>query len=91
MKTLEFAAFGLGTDHKSYRRGEGSFRASGIFFRYQIPRMNFFRPKYEYFLGLIGVHESFFHVISPYANIFLYFAPPPLPHPHKFLMVRPLI
>ena len=29
------------------------------FFRYQIPWKKFFRPKHEYFLGLIGVHEFF--------------------------------
>ena len=40
--------------------GVGNFRAAGIFFRYQIPCMNFFKPWYEYFLGLIGVHEFFF-------------------------------
>ena len=39
--------------------GVGNFRAAGIFFRYQIPCMNFFRPQHEYFLGLIGVHEFF--------------------------------
>ena len=27
---------------KSYRGGEGNFRAAGIFFRYQIPCMDFF-------------------------------------------------
>ena len=37
----------------------GNFGAAGIFFRYQIPCMNFFRPYHEYFLGLIGVHEFF--------------------------------
>ena len=39
--------------------GGGNFGAAGIFFRYQIPCMNFFRPYHEYFLGLIGVHEFF--------------------------------
>ena len=34
-------------------------RAVGIFFRYQIPCMNFFRPHHEYFLGLIGVNDFF--------------------------------
>ena len=31
--------------------GEGNFRTAGIFFRYQIPCINFFRPQHEYFLG----------------------------------------
>jgi len=39
--------------------GGGNVRATGIFFRYQIPYMNFFGPKHEYFLGLISVHEFF--------------------------------
>ena len=80
----------LGTDHSKSYGGEGNFPAAGIFFRYQIPCMNFFTPKHEYFLGLISVHDFFFHLIFPYANIFLYFAPTP-PPPISFLMVRPLI
>ena len=36
--------------------GGGNFRAAEIFLRYH---MDFFRPKHEYFLGLIGVHEIF--------------------------------
>ena len=40
--------------------GKGNVRAARIFFRYQIPCMNFFRPYHGYFLGLIGVHEFFF-------------------------------
>ena len=37
------------------------------------------------FLGLVGVHELFFHLIFPCANIFfLYFAPPPI----SFLMAH---
>ena len=40
--------------------GEGNFRAAGIFFRYQIPCMNFFQALHEYFLGLIGLQEFFF-------------------------------
>ena len=40
--------------------GEGNFQTAGIFFRYHIPCMNFFRPQHEYFLGLIGVQEFFF-------------------------------
>ena len=31
------------------------------------------------FLGLIGVHEFFFHLIFPCANIFFVFRPPPHP------------
>ena len=41
----------------------------------------FFRLWHEYFLGLIGVHEFFFHLIFPCANIFFVLHPPP---PHKF-------
>ena len=44
---------------KLWGGGEGNFRAAGIFFRYQIPCMNFFRPLHEYFLALIGVQEFF--------------------------------
>ena len=40
--------------------GVGNFRAAGIFFRFQIPWMIFFRPWHEYFLGLICVHEFIF-------------------------------
>ena len=40
--------------------GWGIFESQEFLFRYKIPRMNFFRPWYEYFLGLIGVHEFFF-------------------------------
>ena len=40
---LSAQLFYLGTDHKKrYGGGEGNFRAAGIFFRYQIPCMNFF-------------------------------------------------
>ena len=35
----------------------GNFLAVGIFFRYQIPCMNFFRLSHEYFL--VGVHDFF--------------------------------
>ena len=47
------------TIRKVMRGGGGDFRAAGIFFRYQIPCMNFFRPYHECFLGLIGMHEFF--------------------------------
>ena len=43
------------------------------------------------FLGLIGVHEIFFHLIFRCANIFFVLRPPPPPPPPiSFLMVRPL-
>ena len=48
------------TSRKVFGGRGGSFRAAGIFFRYQIPCMNFFRPWHEYFLGLTGVQEFFF-------------------------------
>ena len=71
--------------YKSYGAGEGNFRAAGIFFRYQILCMNFFRPKHEYFLGLIGVHEFFFRLIFPCANTFFVLRlPPPTPPNDKF-------
>ena len=61
--------------------GEGNFRAAGIFFRYQIPSMNFFfRPLHEYFLGLIGVQEFFLIKISLARSFFFVLRPPP----HKF-------
>ena len=60
--------------------GVGNFRVTGIPFRYKIPRMNLFRPWYEYFLRLIGVHEFFFLLFSPGRKIFFWFPPPPPPH-----------
>ena len=63
--------------------GEGNFRAAGPFFRYQIPCMNFFRPLYEYFLGLIGVQE-FFSFNFPLREFFFVLRPPPI----SFVMVR---
>ena len=63
--------------------GGGDFRAPGIFFRHQIPCKNFFRPEHEYFLGLISVHEFFFRLIIPCANMFFVLRPGP-PSPHKF-------
>ena len=69
----------------------GNFRAAVIFFRYQIPCMIFFWPWHEYFLGLIGVHDFFFHLTVPCANIFFVVCRPhPSPPPISFLMVRPL-
>ena len=72
--------------------GEGNFPAAGIFFRYQIPCMNFFRPKHEYFLGLIGVHDffSFNFPLRQYFFVLRPQPPPPAP-PISFLMVRSLI
>ena len=37
----------------------------------------FFRPLHEYFLGLIGVQEFFFHLIFPCANFFFCTSPAP--------------
>ena len=59
--------------------GVGNFGAAGIFFRYQIPCMNFFRPYHEYFLGLIGVHKFFPFNFPLREYFFLYFTPPPPP------------
>ena len=50
--------------------------------------MNFFRPKHEYFLGLIGVHDFFSFNFPLRQYFFVLRAPPP---PISFLMVRPLI
>ena len=69
--------------------GEGNFRAVGIFFRYQIPCMNFFRPLHEYFLALIGVQE-FFLIKFSLARIFFFVLRPHPPPPISFLMLRPL-
>ena len=44
---------------------EFSRRRIFFFFRYRIPCIIFFRPS-----GLIGVHDFFFHLIFPCANIF---------------------
>ena len=67
--------------------GKGNIRAAGIFFRYQIPCMNFFQPLHEYFLRLIGVQEFFLIKISLARIFFWYFDRPP--PPISFLMVRP--
>ena len=59
-------------------RGEGNFRAAGIFFRYQIPAVNFFLGhSMNIFLGLTGVQE-FFSFNFPLREFFF------------VLMVRPL-
>ena len=64
--------------------GEGNFRAAGIFFRYQIPGMNFFLGhSMNIFLGLTGVQEffsfnfplrEFFFVLIYFIFYFYYFA-----------------
>ena len=56
-------------------RGGGGgefFSRRKLFFRHQITCMNFFRPLHEHFLGLIGVHDFFFHLIFRCVNTFLY-------------------
>ena len=84
---------GKGLTIRKVMGGKGNFRAAGIFFRHQIPCMNFFLAhSMKIFLGLIGV-MIFFHLIFPIARIiFLYFAraPHPPPPPISFLMVRPI-
>ena len=64
--------------------GGGYFRAAGIFFRYQIPCMKFFRTWHEYFLGFIGVHVFFSFSFPLREYFFVYFAPPPPPPPHPY-------
>ena len=61
--------------------GGGEFLSRrNIFFRYQIHCMNFLDHSMNIFLGLIGVHDFFFHVIFPCANIsFFCTSPPPSP------------
>ena len=57
--------------------GVGNFRAVGIFFRYQIPCMNFFLGHgMNIFLGLIGVHE-FFSFDFPLREYFFVVRPSP--------------
>ena len=65
--------------------GVGNFRVAGISFRYKIPRMNFFRPWYEYFLRLIGVHEFFSFNFPLRENFFC-----ASPAPHNFSNGRSL-
>ena len=66
--------------------GEGNFRAAGIFFRYQVPCMNFLGQSMNIFLGLIGVYE-FFSFNFPLHEYFFCTSPPP--PPISFLMVHP--
>ena len=63
--------------------GEGNFRAAGIFFRYQIPCMNFFKAIAWIFFRVNWRAIIFFHLIFPCANFFFCTSPPP-PPPHKF-------
>ena len=60
--------------------GEGNFRAAGIFFRYQIPCMNFFQALAWIFLRVNWRARIFFHLIFPCANFFFVLRPPPSPH-----------
>ena len=64
--------------------GEGNFRAAGTFFSLSNSLYEFFRPLYEYFLGLIGVQE-FFSFNFPLRECFFVLRPPPI----SFVMVRP--
>ena len=58
-----------------------NFRAAGIFFRYQIPCVNFFQALARIFLRVNWRARIFLNWIFPSANFFfLYFARPPAPH-----------
>ena len=88
----------LGTDHqKCYGAGGGGgwgiFESQELFYRYQIPCINFFQAVSWISFGLIGVHDFFFHLIFLCANItfFILRLHPPPPPPIGFLMVRPLL
>ena len=67
-----------------------NFWAAGIFFRYQIPCMNFLGAVAWIFCRVNWRAWIFFHLILPCANIFFCAsrAPPP-PPPISFLMVYP--
>ena len=65
------------TIRKNMGGGEGNFRAAGIFFRYQIPCMNFFQALAWIFLRVNWRARIFFHVIFPCANFFFVLRPPP--------------
>ena len=63
--------------------GGGDFRATGIFFVIKFLVWIFFRPWYEYFLGLIGVQE-FFSFSFPLLEYFFCTSLAPHPsHPHQ--------
>ena len=53
--------------------GLGNFWGAGIFFRYQIPGMNFFLGRSMKIFRVNWRAWIFFHLIFPCANIFLYF------------------
>ena len=59
--------------------GEGNFQAAGIFFRYQIPCMNFLEAIAWIFFRINWHAWNFFHLIFPCANIFFWTSPPPPP------------
>ena len=56
----------------------------------KFPLYEFFRPLYEYFLALLGVHEYFEFSFSLREFIFFCTSPPP-PPPISFLMALSLI
>ena len=58
----------------------GNFPTPKPFFSLTFPRINFFRPVHEYFLGLLGVHLFFFIRFSFPRIFFWYFTPTPSPH-----------
>ena len=61
--------------------GEGNFRAAGIFFRYQIPCMNFFQAPAWIFLKVNWRAPIFFKLNFPLREFFFCTSPAP---PHKF-------
>ena len=67
--------------------GRGIFEPQEFFFVIKFLVWIFFRPKHEYFLGLIGMQE-FFSFNLPLLEYFFCTSPAP---PISFLMVRPLL
>ena len=67
--------------------GEGNFWAAGIFFRFQIPCMNFFQALAWIFLRVNWRARIFFSFNFPLREFFFCTSPAP---PISFLMVRPL-
>ena len=61
----------------------------------KFPLYEIFRPLYEYFLALLGVHEYFSFNFPLREYIYFSYFVPPLPPPNSppisFLMSRPLI
>ena len=76
----KFELFRDGPLEKLWGRGEGNFRAHEFFFVIKFLVWIFLGHSMNIFLGLIGVHNFFFHLIFPCANIFFVLRP----HPHKF-------